>query len=182
MNPMTLVAVDGAVPDEPDTAERRYAELFHAHFAGLTRLATLLGADDPEDVAQEAFVRLYSRRGRLRDQNAALAYLRATVCNLNRSRFRHLRVVRKHLEGPPPDIPSAEHDVVRAERHGEVVRALGLLPRRQREALVLRYWLGMGEAEMAAAMSVSVGTVKAHVSRGLDALEGALRESLEELA
>jgi len=72
--------------------------------------------------------------------------------------------------------------VVRAERHGEVVRALGLLPRRQREALVLRYWLGMGEAEMAAAMSVSVGTVKAHVSRGLDALEGVLRESLEELA
>ena len=48
--------------------------------------------------------------------------------------------------------------------------ALGRISERHREALVLRYWLDLSEAEMAEAMSVSKGTVKSHVSRGLDAL------------
>ena len=147
-----------------------YQELFHGQFAAMTRLAAMLGADDPEDVAQEAFVRLHRRSRTLRDPHAAVAYLRTTVVNLTRSRLRHLSVVRRLAPGPPPDVPSAEHDVVRRESHRELLDALGQLSARHREALVLRYWLDLSEAEMAEAMSVSKGTVKSHVSRGLAAL------------
>jgi RNA polymerase sigma factor (sigma-70 family) len=136
----------------------------------MTRLAAMLGADDPEDVAQEAFVRLHRRTGSLRDPHAAVGYLRTSVVNLTRSRQRHLSVVRRLAPGPAPDVESAEHDVVRRESHRELVTALGRLSARHREALVLRYWLDLTEAEMAEAMSISRGTVKSHVSRGLDAL------------
>jgi RNA polymerase sigma-70 factor (sigma-E family) len=169
----TLAAVTGlgdVVESSPDT----YARLFHGQFAAMTRLAALLGADDPEDVAQEAFVRLHQRRRTLRDPQAAIGYLRATVVNLSRSRVRHLAVVRRHPEAPPLDAPSAEHDVVRREDARAVVAALGSLSSRHREALVLRYWLDLSEAEMADAMGVSRGTVKSHVSRGLDALATAM--------
>ncbi len=71
-------------------------------------------------------------------------------------------------------VASAEHHAVVREDHREVVTALGLLSSRHREALVLRYWLEMSEAEMADVMGISTGTVKAHVSRGLVALGNAL--------
>ena len=160
---------DGAV-DEEATPVDAYQQLFHGHFASMTRLAAMLGADDPEDVAQEAFVRLHHRSRTLRDPHAAVGYLRSTVVNLTRSRQRHLAVVRRLAPGPPPDVDSAEHDVVRRESHRELATALRALSARHREALVLRYWLDLTEAEMAEAMSVSRGTVKSHVSRGLDAL------------
>lgn len=155
--------------------EQRYAALFHAHFRGMVALATLLGADDPEDLAQEAFVRLHRRIGRMRDPNAALGYLRRTVVNLSHRRLRHLRVARRHSEVAPEPVESAEQHAVVREDHREVVTALGSLSRRHREAIVLRYWLDMSEAEMAEAMGVSAGTVKAHVSRGLAALGVALQ-------
>ena len=147
----------------------RYQQLFHGHFVAMTRLATMLGADDPEDVAQEAFVRLHRRRRTLRDPHASVGYLRTTVVNLSRSRVRHLAVVRRNPMAAP-DADSAEQHAVRREDARELVAALGRLSTRHREALVLRYWLDLSEAEMADAMGVSRGTVKAHVSRGLDAL------------
>jgi RNA polymerase sigma factor (sigma-70 family) len=148
----------------------RYQQLFHGHFATMTRLAAMLGADDPEDVAQEAFVRLHRRRRTLRDPHASIGYVRTTVVNLSRSRVRHLAVVRRNQPHPSPDAESAERQAVRREDARELVVALGRLSTRHREALVLRYWLELNEAEMADAMGVSRGTVKAHVSRGLDAL------------
>ena len=147
-----------------------YQQLFHGHFVAMTRLAAMLGADDPEDVAQEAFVRLHRRRRTLRDPHASIGYLRTTVVNLSRSRVRHLSVVRRNQPARVPDAESAEHQAVRREDARELVAALRQLSNRHREALVLRYWLDLGEAEMADAMGVSRGTVKAHVSRGLDAL------------
>lgn len=166
-----------------DRAERTelagevYERLFHSHFASMTRLAAMLGADDPEDVAQEAFVRLHRRTRTLRDPHAAVGYLRATVVNLTRSRLRHLAVVRRHPVEPRPDVASAEHDVVRREGSRELVEAMRRLSARHREALVLRYWLDLTEAEMADAMGVSRGTVKSHVSRGLNALAALLEET-----
>jgi RNA polymerase sigma-70 factor (sigma-E family) len=155
--------------DDVDDVER-YQQLFHGHFVTMTRLAAMLGADDPEDVAQEAFVRLHRRSRTLRDAHASVGYLRTTVVNLSRSRVRHLAVVRRNSPVPSPDAESAEHQAVRREDARELVVALGQLSTRHREALVLRYWLDLSEAEMADAMGVSRGTVKAHVSRGLDAL------------
>ncbi|GAA0913026.1 SigE family RNA polymerase sigma factor [Nonomuraea longicatena] len=151
-----------------------FAELFAAHYQSLVRLAGLLGADDPEDIAQEAFARLHTRR--LRDDGAALPYLRATVCNLTRNRLRHLRVVRLRRPDPPEPVRSGEQSVILAEEHRELLAALDRLPRRQREALVLRYWLDLSEREIAEAMGVSPGSVKTHASRGLSALGKALKE------
>ena len=166
---------DEGAAGEPAARALTYEQLFHAHFRGMVRLAAMLGADDPEDVAQEAFVRLHGKARALRDPHAAVGYLRTTVVNLTRSRLRHLSVVRRHTDDAPQDVASAELDVVRREAGRDLVAALRRLSDRHREALVLRYWLDLSEAEMADAMGVSRGTVKSHVSRGLDAL-GALME------
>ena len=84
--------------------------------------------------------------------------------------------MRRSPEEAPPDVASAEHDAVRREAGRELVAALGRLSARHREALVLRYWLDLSEAEMADAMGVSRGTVKAHVSRGLDSLAALMED------
>jgi RNA polymerase sigma-70 factor (sigma-E family) len=163
------------VLDASDDAATGVAGLFRARYPEMVRLADLLGADDPEDIAQEAFARLIRKHGSLRDPGAALAYVRATVCNLTRNRHRHLRVVR--LRTPAAhDEGSSEQAAILREDHREVLTALADLPPRRREAIVLRYWLDLSEREIAAAMGVSAGTVKSHVSRGLAALARALGE------
>ncbi len=76
-----------------------------------------------------------------------------------------------------PDEPSAEQSALsHVERH-EVIEALRNLPARQREALVLRYYANLSEAEIADAMKISRGAVKSHTSRGI----AALRHVLERL-
>jgi RNA polymerase sigma factor (sigma-70 family) len=171
--------------DDTDTgqsgAEAAVAGLFAARYPELVRLAGLLGADDPEDIAQEAFARLLRSYASLRDADAALAYVRATVCNLIRNQRRHLRVARlRTLTERPADVASSEQAVLLREEQREVIAALTALPARRREAIVLRYWLGLNEAEIAAAMGISAGTVKSQVSRGLAALGKTLEQALEE--
>ncbi|TDD64624.1 RNA polymerase sigma factor [Actinomadura rubrisoli] len=149
-------------------------ELFAAHYPRLVGLAGLLGADDPEDVAQEAFARLQGRGRALRRPETAPAYLRATVCNLVRNRRRHLRLARLRQPPPPDPAAAAEHVVLDRESHRELIGALDGLSRRQREALVLRYWLDLTDHEVAEAMDVSPGSAKTHIRRGLAALQRAL--------
>ena len=157
--------------------EAAVTALFDRHHTELVRLAVLVGAQgDAEDIASEAFCELYLRWPRLRDPAAAPAYLRSVVCNLVRMRLRHLQVVRRHPEPGLPYAGSAEQEVVLREDHREVVDALRGLPDRQREALVLRYWLDLSEAEVAATMGISCGAVKSHTARGMAALTKALKE------
>ena len=148
-------------------------DLFRARYLEMVRLAGLLGADDPEDIAQEAFTRLMNARARLADPGAALPYLRAIVCNLTRNRHRQLRVARLHIPALVDDA-STEQAAIAREDHREVLAALAELPGRRREAIVLRFWLDLPEREIAAAMGVSPGTVKSQISRGLAALARAL--------
>ena len=156
------------------TADDAVTHLFAAHYRGLVRLATLLlhRPDIAEEIVQDAFVALHRRWGRLRDPDRALSYLRTTVVNRSRSALRHRRVVEAHLAAarPGPDAPSAEAGALDALRHDEVMATLRALPARQREALVLRYYADLSEAEIAEAMGVSRGAVKSHASRGLAAL------------
>jgi RNA polymerase sigma factor (sigma-70 family) len=162
-------------------AEAAVAGLFAARYTELVRLAGLLGADDPEDIAQEAFARLLRCYGSLRDADAALGYVRATVCNLTRNRRRHLRVVRLRTPAERQvDMESSEQAALLREEQRAVIAALAALPARRREAIVLRYWLGLSEAEIAAAMGIAAGTVKSQVSRGLAALGRTLGTALEE--
>jgi RNA polymerase sigma factor (sigma-70 family) len=86
-------------------------------------------------------------------------------------------VVDKNLQKAPPDMPSAEHGALALLERDAVVAALRHLPGRQREAIVLRYYADLSEADIAAAMGISRGAVKSHTSRGISALRAALEES-----
>lgn len=156
----------------PALEEDAYTALFDGHFWRLVRLGHLLGADDPEDLVQEAFVRLHRRRGSLREPALALGYLHATVCNLSRNRLRHLRVARRRRTdlALPPTTPSAESQVTQQESIKELLVAVERLPRRQREVIVLRYWLDLSERETAETLGISAGTVKAHAARAMATL------------
>ncbi|MGW0839757.1 SigE family RNA polymerase sigma factor [Streptomyces sp. NPDC002787] len=166
----------GALGDPADVErEAGVARLFELHYSSMLRLAVLLGADDPENVVAEAYYQIYRKWRRLRDAEAAEAYLRSTVCNLTRMRIRHLQVVRKHVETPPDEpVASAESTALLHDDQRVLIGALQQLPARQREALVLRHWLGLKESEIAAAMGISCGSVKTHTARGLAALTQAM--------
>jgi RNA polymerase sigma-70 factor (sigma-E family) len=153
--------------------------LYSVHYRSLLRLAALLLDDLAacEDVVQEAYIRVHGARARLRDQDKALAYLRQTVVNLSRSTLRRRVVAARHAPRPMPDAASAEHDAYALVERDAVVVALKALPRRQREAVVLRYYADATEAQAAAVMGVSVGAVKSYTSRGLAGL-GVLLEDL----
>src|SRR6478609_4118479 len=113
---------------------------------------------------------------RLRDAEKARAYLRQAVVNRSRSVLRHRTVVDKNLQKAPPDMPSAEHGALVLLERSAVVAALRGLPDRQREALVLRYYADLSEAEIATAMGISRGAVKSHTARGMSALRAALEQ------
>ena len=150
--------------------------LFRQHYAELVRLAVMLLGDRPaaEDVVQDVFARLHARRDRPGPRGDQLAYVRACVLNGCRSALRR----RTPLPAPLPDLPheSAEQEVIQAEGRRQVLAALAALPRRRREVLVLRYYLGLREAEIAAALGITPGTVKSTTARGLGALARALGE------
>ena len=162
-------------PPGGDGEAMEISALFRDRYPEMVRLANLLGADDPEDIAQEAFARLIRKHASLRDPAAALAYVRTSVCNLTRNRHRHMRVVRLRTPAARHE-DSSEQAVILREDHREVLAALAGLPPRRREAIVLRYWLDLSEREIAAVMGVSPGTVKSNVSRGMAALAATLGE------
>jgi RNA polymerase sigma-70 factor (sigma-E family) len=148
-------------------AENSFEQLFVTQFVPMRQFARLLGSDDPENTAQEAFVRVHRRWDRLREPGKALAYLRRTVANLATSRLRHLRVTRKHPEASPADVASAETSVLADPRYGALWRGIEGLPRRQRQVVVLRYWLDLDVAAVAAVLGVAPGTVKATTAQAL---------------
>ncbi|MGW0998890.1 RNA polymerase sigma factor [Streptomyces sp. NPDC002520] len=155
--------------------ETAMIRLFDGHHAQLVRLAVLLGAEqDAEDVVAEAFCVLHSRWYRLRAPEAAPAYLRSVVCNLVRIRIRRLQVSRRHADVELSHVASAESTALLHEDQRQVVGALKSLPTRQREALVLRYWMDLKEREIAEAMGISTGAVKSHIFRGMHALSRAM--------
>ncbi len=155
--------------------ETAVARLFDAQHPQLVRLAALLGAGhEAEDVVAEAFCSLYRRWNRLRDGGAALPYLRSCVVNETKMRLRHRQVVARNAAPVSPPRRSAEAEVLVREVQREVQAALDGLPTRQREAIVLRYWMDLREADVAAAMGVSPGTVKTHTSRAMAALAARL--------
>lgn len=166
----------GSNPEAHTEREASLRRLFDLHYTSMLRLASLLGADDPENIAAEAYYQLFRKWPGLRDSQSAVAYLRSVVCNLTRMRIRHLQVVRRHVESPTGLVASAECDAILNEDQRALISALKRLPPRQREALVLRHWLGLKEAEIATAMGISCGSVKTHTARGMTALTQAMKD------
>jgi RNA polymerase sigma-70 factor (sigma-E family) len=160
------------------SADVAVTELYSAHYRSLVRLAAVLVRDTPtaEEVVQDAFIAMHDGWQRLKDTEKALAYLRQAVVNRSRSVLRHRLVVERNPQKPPPDMPSAEHGALTLLERSAVVAALRDLPDRQREAIVLRYYADLSEAEIAAAMKISRGAVKSHTARGMAALRAALEQ------
>ena len=163
--------------DEPRWRGRAEAvsSLFRAHHRRLVGLASLLVDDQgtAEDVVQEAFAGLYRRWWQLHDPHAAVAYLNRAVVNGGRDHLRHGRRATASLLRMTPRseaLPSAEHDAVEHEEADRMWQAITALPPRQRQVIVLRYYLDQSEAEIADTLGVSRGSVKRHASRGLAAL------------
>jgi RNA polymerase sigma-70 factor (sigma-E family) len=150
--------------------------LYRAHAKGLVRLAVVMLGDRQiaEDVVHDAFLGLYRHWASLSDPARALPYLRSSVLNGCRSALRKQRtrdsVTASAGARAAVPLASAEAWALLDEEHREVLEALKRLPDRQREALVLRFYLDMSEDEIAATMRISRGTVKSATSRGIAAL------------
>lgn len=174
----TLVVPDstlGSIPAEMD-ADSAVTELYSTHYRALVRLAALLVRDiaTAEEVVQDSFIAMHGSWRRLRDTDKALSYLRQSVVNKSRSVLRHRVVMDRNAPKPAPDVPSAEQGAITLLERSSVVKALRRLPERQREALVLRYYGDMSEAQIASIMGISRGAVKSHTARGMSSLRTVL--------
>lgn len=168
---------------EPREADGRLADLFRLHHVDLVRLAVLLVHDQAtaEDAVQDVYLKLQTRRRVLGRESEDLAYIRACVLNRCRSVLRHRQVVRRagQVIASFADLEfgdSAESHAIKAEQRREVLAALAGLPTRRREVLVLRYYSGLSEAEIAKTLGISQGSVKSAAARGIAALAKALGE------
>ena len=173
-------AVRGAAGAGPGDARQAVSALYEAHAVGLIRLAIVMLGDRPaaEDVVQEAFCGLYRRWGQLDDPGNAQRYVRSAVLNGCRSALRRLHRESRSArpDGSLETSESAEALALVNAEHREVLSALRRLPARQREALVLRFYLDLPEPEIARSMGVSQGTVKSTTSRALAALGRLVQE------
>lgn len=144
------------------------AALFEAEWARLVGLARQLvdSRAEAEEVVQEAFARLYVALGRLRSPDKAAAYLRTTTLNLCRSRLRRRRLARLRPD-PGPDLPTGgvDDEAVGASDAPRVRAAVARLPRRQQDCVLLRYYAGLSDAEIAATLGIALGTVKTSLHR-----------------
>lgn len=136
---------------EPASDAQAWEALFRAHATRVVRLAALLGARDPEDVAAEAFVRVYAARDRVRLDDSCVPYLNRVIVNLVRDRARRERTAARRIPHGEP-VASAEHEAQSRDERARVLAAVQALPQRRREALVLRYWSDLTYAQIAAAL------------------------------
>lgn len=149
-----------------------FHEFFERHYSELARLAHLLTgeADAADDLAADALVALWRRWDRVRTAEHPVAYARGVVANLARSRIRSAVRERRRIalfwsQRPErtdgPDLPAVL----------DLREALQRLPFRKRACVVLRHGFDLSERDTAAALGISVGTVKSQTSRGIAELE-----------
>ena len=134
-----------------------------------------------EDVVQDVYASLHKRWSHSAAPDEVVPYVRAAVLNGCRSVLRRRGIARRagalHGAAARTETGSAESEVMLSEDRRHVLAALTRLPRRRREVLVLRYYLGLSEAEIAAVLGISPGTVKSTAARGLAALGHELGET-----
>ena len=153
------------------TDDEGFAQFMAAALPGLLRFGHVLTGDPQraEELAQAALVSTWLRWDRL-DLEQPSAYVRRAMVNTYTSWWRRSRRDRElpaHWDGPAPD--GADY----GERDA-ALRALRLLPPKQRAVVVLRYYEDLPEAEIARVLGCSPGTVKSHSSRALRTLRATL--------
>jgi RNA polymerase sigma-70 factor (sigma-E family) len=162
-----------------DDAEAAVGALYQAHALPLIRLAYITLGDraSAEDVVQDAFCGLFKRWEHLAESGKALPYVRASVLNGCRSVLRHRAVLRRRVTHQVT-VESAEAAMLSGEERSQLMRAVRRLPTRQREALVLRFYLDLPDDEIARVMGVRPSTVRSTMHRALGALGRILKEAV----
>lgn len=153
--------------------EAAYVEFATARRDRLRRIAYGMCGDwhRADDLVQTALVRLYVAWPRVSRDGTEDAYVRKILLNAAIDESR--RAVRREV--PTETLPDhAASPGLGVEERDSLVTALQTLPAQQRAAVLLRHWLGLPVAEVAAELGISEGTVKSHTSRGLSALRGRL--------
>ena len=150
-------------------------EFLHTAYPRLVAAVALVGGSRPaaEDAVQEALLRAWERSEKGEEIESLGSWVATVALNLARSALRRVRSERRaraRLHGSA----WTEDLSIDAGRSIDVERALAALPRRQREAVVLRYYLQFDTKEIAAALKVNEGTVKSTLFRARAALAGAL--------
>jgi RNA polymerase sigma-70 factor (sigma-E family) len=172
------VAATAPSRDAAASADALVARLFREEGRSLVRLARLFTDDRnaAEDLVQEAFIRLHRAANRINDPNKAAPYLRSIVLNLARDHNRRGLMSLRHRNAMRPDVQPAslEDTVVDGVDHLRVIEALRELAPRQRDCLVLRFFSGLTEREIAETLGISPNSVKTHCRRGLASLEARL--------
>jgi RNA polymerase sigma-70 factor (sigma-E family) len=152
----------------PDPAgEAAFREFVTTRSGALLRMALLLTSNraDAEDLLQAALAKTYLAWDRIQDRSALDSYVRRAMVNTQISWWRRRRVEEYPTDELPDCAVSDEAPVTEIE--DTVRRALDRLPQRMRAAVVLRFYEGMTELEIADALGVSPGTVKSTVSRAV---------------
>lgn len=150
--------------------------LFVVHHRSLLRLAraVLDDSDVAEEVVMDVFVDVFARPDRVLGANDPAAYLRRMVLNRATSRIRRRMAERRANRRLVSRPAAASVGVDAGDLRREVAAAIRLLPPRQRACVALRYFEDLPEAEVAAAMGISVGTVKSQLAKARAHLLSAL--------
>jgi RNA polymerase sigma-70 factor (ECF subfamily) len=163
-------------------------EVLYDRYAGLVyglALAALRSSDDAQDLTQEIFVSLYQQAKNFDPARGALAgflaaMTRSRAIDRLRASTRKVRLLRDFSQSEPPARPITALDRISIAECSERVRvALAQLPADQRRVLEMAYYRGLSQAEIAADLDASLGTVKSWARRGLIALRHALGDLLE---
>ncbi|HEX7277633.1 MAG TPA: sigma-70 family RNA polymerase sigma factor [Acidimicrobiales bacterium] len=157
-----------------DGFEQAFDDLFPRAFKLARRLVG--DTDVAEDIAAEALARAYANWPRVAGLEYRDGWVLRVAANLAVDRVRrHPDVIAIPVEAAGPNADDLV--VLRVA----LVAALGSLPRRQRQAVALRYLGDLSDGEVAVALGISVGSVKTHIHRGLGALRRRLGPGMEEV-
>jgi RNA polymerase sigma-70 factor (ECF subfamily) len=162
-------------PPSEAPAEADFHMLYQArYFEVLATVHALIGdLGEAQEVAQEAFGRAWEHWQQLSESADAAGWVRRIAVTLAMSRWRRLRVARRHLlrQGRPAPTPALGPD------HAALVVALRALPVGQRRAVVLHHLVDLPVEQVAEEMGVAVGTVRSWLHRGRTALAAQLAET-----
>jgi RNA polymerase sigma-70 factor (sigma-E family) len=179
---LAVVAAGKTAWTSEESARASFVEsLYRQEAVSLVRLARLFTDDrtGAEDIVQEAFIRLYHAADRIRDTDRSAAYLRSIVLNLARDHNRRGLLSLRHqdsmIDRRTPEKP--EERMVRTESENEVIDALNDLSPRQRDCLVLRFYMDLTEKQIAETLAISPNSVKTHCQRGMAVLSVVLGAS-----
>ena len=161
-----------------------FAQLVDLHFQPVYRVAWRLlgGRDGAEDVAQEAFLRLWQNPRQVRDAKAVKSWLMRVASNLVVDRYRRQGPQDGgELPDTADDTPGPELVLRRSQVAAAIDGAIADLPERQRLALVLSHFEGYGNPEIALALDVSVEAVESLLARARRGLKAVLADRWQEL-